>query len=131
MIKKKTRQSKYKNKITKIGDKTFHSAMESRYYRYLNKMIANGVVDSFQCQVPYVVADAFEKDDVGKFKAIRYIADFVVQYVDGHEEIIDVKGAVTDVFKIKRHLFEQRYPGKTIRLIKQNADKRWVDAKIT
>lgn len=129
MINRKNQQSKYKNKITKIGDKTFHSAMESRYYRYLNKMIANGLVDSFQCQVPYLVADAFEKNS-HSFKEIRYIADFVVQYADGHEEVVDVKGAITDVFKIKRHLFEQRYPDKTIRLIKQSSDKQWVDVKI-
>lgn len=130
MINKKTRQSKYKNTITKIGDKSFDSAMESRYYRYLNKLIAQGVVTSFQCQVPYIVADSFTKPGVKKFNNIRYIADFVVQYADGHEEIIDVKGAMTDVFKIKRHLFEQRYLDKTIKLVQQNKEKRWVEIKM-
>lgn len=121
----RSRKSKYNNKKTKIGNKTFDSVLEARYYRYLNKLVSIGEVVSFQCQVPYVVTDAFQKSG-RSFKALRYYADFVVQYADGHEEIIDTKGTITDVFKLKYQLFEQRYPDKTIKLIKQASDKSWV-----
>lgn len=124
----KPRQSKYKNKRTKISGKTFDSAIEARYYRYLNKMISIREVLSFERQVPFVVAESFEKEG-RRFNAIRYYADFVVKYPDGHEEIIDVKGVLTDVFKIKRHLFEQRHPDKTIKLVQQNKDKQWIEIK--
>lgn len=52
-----------------------------------------------------------------KRRAITYVADFLVTYHDGREEVVDVKGVETDVFKIKRVLFELRY-GKAITIVK-------------
>ncbi|WP_172369588.1 DUF1064 domain-containing protein [Sporosarcina jiandibaonis] len=38
-----------------------------------------------------------------------YTADFKVTYIDGYEEVIDVKGGpVTDVFSLRRRLFEAK-----------------------
>lgn len=36
----------------------------------------------------------------------RYTADFKVTYIDGHEEIIDVKGHAARDFTLRRKLFE-------------------------
>jgi hypothetical protein len=43
-----------------------------------------------------------------------YIADFKVYLNDGSIQIIDVKGFETPDFKIKRKLFEAKYPFKLI-----------------
>ena len=51
------------------------------------------------------------------FRPITYIADFRVTYDDGHTEIEDVKGKETEVFRIKRKLFEAAYPDLTLSIV--------------
>ena len=58
--------------------------------------------------------------------AIKYIADFVVTYSDGHVEVIDTKGILTPEFKIKEKLLKCKYPNidfKVLALVKNE----WVD----
>lgn len=51
------------------------------------------------------------------FRPITYIADFQVTYCDGRIEIEDVKGKETEVFRIKRKLFEAAYPDLTLSIV--------------
>ena len=51
------------------------------------------------------------------FRPITYIADFRVIYNDGKCEIEDVKGKETEVFRIKRKLFEAAYPDLTLKIV--------------
>jgi hypothetical protein len=40
------------------------------------------------------------------------VADFVVRFPDGRQEVVDVKGSrgtMTEVFKMKKKMFEYRY----------------------
>lgn len=54
----------------------------------------------------------------------KYTADFKVTYVDGHEEIIDVKGGVTSRdFTLRRKLFEIQ-SGKEL-VIAKKTRKGW------
>lgn len=67
-----------------------------------------GEVVSFDLQPEFVLQESFRKN--GKlYRAIKYKADFLVRYNDGHEELIDVKGMLTKEFRIKQKLFELRY----------------------
>ena len=50
-------------------------------------------------------------------RPITYRADFRVTYVDGHQEIEDVKGMETEIFKIKRKMFEYKYPNLTLKVV--------------
>lgn len=43
-------------------------------------------------------------------RPIKYIADFLVKYSDGREEVVDVKGMRTDVYKLKKKLLLHQYP---------------------
>lgn len=52
------------------------------------------------------------------FRSISYVADFKVTYKDGRVEIEDVKGVETEVFKIKRKLFEAAYPDLTLTVVR-------------
>ena len=45
----------------------------------------------------------------------EYVADFVVWGLDGTAEIIDTKGILTEVYKLKRDIFKEKYPKLTIK----------------
>lgn len=121
MIKK----NKYSNKKTVVDGIQFDSKMEAQYYRYLQLLKANGIVYSFEMQKEFVLLDSFKKN--GKtYRAIKYKADFVVLYKDGHIEVIDIKGAITKEFAIKRKLFEKQYSDFTLKLLTYK-NGQWIE----
>ncbi|CAK0771112.1 conserved hypothetical protein [Gammaproteobacteria bacterium] len=54
---------------------------------------------------------------------ITYRADFRVTYADGHQEIEDVKGMETEIFKLKKKLFDYKYPDLTLKIVKGRGKK--------
>lgn len=101
--------SKYHARKTVIDGITFDSKKEADYYCELKMLKLAGVVASFERQVPFELQPKYKK--CGKtVRAIRYLADFVVAYADGHTEVVDVKGVRTEVYKLKRKILEYRYP---------------------
>lgn len=48
------------------------------------------------------------------FREINYVADFKVYNNDGTIEIIDTKGFETTDFKLKKKMFEYKYPDLTL-----------------
>ena len=68
-----------------------------------------GIIKTFSLQPEFVLQEGYKRADGKKIRAIKYIADFKVEYPDGHIEIEDSKGMETDVFKIKRKLLEAKY----------------------
>jgi hypothetical protein len=105
--------SKYHNKKTTIDGLEFDSKKEADYYSHLLILKAAKLVRDIKHQVEFILQDKFNKNNV-HYRSISYIADFVVTYSDGHIEIIDVKGVKTEVYKIKKKLFEFKYPDLTI-----------------
>ena len=69
-----------------------------------------GVVKSFVMQKDFTLQDAFTRENGERIKAVRYKADFVVQYTDGHEEVVDVKGVKTRVYINKKKQLLEKYP---------------------
>ncbi|MEJ9210103.1 DUF1064 domain-containing protein [Bacillus smithii] len=103
--------TKYKSKKVEIDGHVFDSKIEARYYEQLKWLQANKQILFFRLQPRYLLQEAFTKD--GKtYRKIEYIADFEVHHLDGSIEVIDVKGYETETFKIKRKLFEKKYPHK-------------------
>ncbi len=50
------------------------------------------------------------------YRSIKYVADFVYYDVEREETIVeDTKGFKTEVYKIKKKLFEYKYPDLTLR----------------
>jgi hypothetical protein len=89
-------RSKFNNKRTVIEGKSFHSKGEAARYLVLRDRFAAGVISDLRLQVSYRLT---VNDDL----ICRYIADFV--YIrDGLEIVEDYKGAITDVFRLKRKL---------------------------
>ncbi len=101
-------RSKYNAKKVVIDNIKFDSKAEAAYYQQLKLLKMTGEVVSFDLQPEFVLQESFRKN--GKlYRAIKYKADFLVRYSDGHEELIDVKGMLTKEFRIKQKLFELRY----------------------
>lgn len=108
--------SKYRNRKVQLDGRTFASQKEANRYCELKQLQRAGIVQSFACQVLYCAFDAFEKKGE-KYRAITYVADFVVIYPDGRVEVEDTKGKYTEVFRIKQKLFEARYTDLELRVI--------------
>ena len=117
MGQKKPKKSKYSNKKTVVDGITFDSKKEGEYYCNLKLLKRAGIVKKIELQPKFILQEKFKKN--GKtHRAITYIADFKVTYADGKVEIVDVKGVETQVFKIKRKMFEYKYPDKNLKVIK-------------
>lgn len=108
LTKRTSTRSKYNVKKVVIDNVKFDSKAEAAYYQQLKLLKMSGEVVSFDLHPEFVLQESFRKN--GKlYRAIKYKADFLVLYKDGHEELIDVKGMLTKEFRIKQKLFELRY----------------------
>jgi hypothetical protein len=98
------RHQKYANQPVTIDGIDFDSKAEARYWGVLKVRLMAGEITNVRRQVVYELAPAVV---IGgrKRPPLRYIADFV--WEEGGETVVaDVKGAVVDVYKVKRHLMK-------------------------
>lgn len=108
-------EHKFHNQIIINHGIRFDSRKEALRWDELLHLERIGVIKNLQRQVPYVLQDAYTTRDGRRIRKIKYIADFV--YEQGGETIVeDAKGVQTDVFKLKRKLFEYRYPDLIFKL---------------
>lgn len=95
----------------------FDSQLEMKYYRdVLCPMVESGEVTKFELQKKYELQSGFIKSGK-KVLPITYVADFYVEFADGHIEVIDTKGMPDSVAKLKRKLFWFKYPNITYRWV--------------
>lgn len=102
-----TRPNKYKNQKVVIDGIKFDSKKEANRYRELKLLERIGEITDLQLQVRYELLPKYEINGK-KIRAINYVADFVYKE-HGAEIIEDVKGVRTDVYKIKKKMFEYKY----------------------
>jgi hypothetical protein len=103
MIHKKT---KYNNKITELDGIKFHSRKESMRYGQLKLYEKGGLISDLRLQVSYELIPKLVINGKTE-RAIKYIADFVYFDTVHKVEIVeDVKGMITDIFKLKYRLMK-------------------------
>lgn len=102
-------KSKYHAQKTEVDGKTFDSKHESRDYLKLKSMEDSGIISNLQTQVSFELQPKYTTKDGRKIRSISYVADFVYER-DGVTYVQDSKGMKTDVYKLKRKMFECRYP---------------------
>jgi hypothetical protein len=102
-------QNKYHNKPTVIDGILFHSKKEADYYSELMMLKKYGDIVSFERQVPFVLQEGYIINGK-KIRPIIYIADFVIEYIDGTEEVVDTKGFRTEIYKLKKKILLYKYP---------------------
>ena len=121
--------NKYKNKKTIVDGIKFDSEMESHYYIYLKQLKEIGEVVDFVLQPTYLLQEGFNLNGK-RIRPITYKADFKVIYKDGHEEVIDVKGKITEEFKIKRKMLLYRYRDINFKCVQERGrkpNKYWIE----
>lgn len=109
--------SKYHAKKTVVDGITFDSKKEAQRYAELKLLEKAGEISNLKLQPVFELQPMFSKN--GKtYRGITYIGDFMYWVVGGSQWVIeDVKGVQTEVFKIKRKLFEMRYPNHTLKIV--------------
>lgn len=108
---------KYHNKKTVVDGIKFDSKLEAQRYTELRVMQRTGLIKDLALQPEYELQPKFQKN--GKtYRKIVYKADFsYIRAKDGKTIVEDTKGFKTDVYAIKKKLFEYRYPDLTIKEI--------------
>lgn len=110
---------KYKNKKTIVDDIQFDSKLEAKRYNELKLLEKLGKIKELKLQPSFELIPSFKKNGKTFRKAI-YKADF--SYIDtetGETIIEDTKGYVTDLYKLKKKIFEYKFQNLTIREIKK------------
>ena len=97
---------KYRNVKTEVDGITFDSRAEADRYRDLRVLLNVGEIRGFDLQPSFLLPGG-----------VRYRPDFIVCGKDGVVWVEDVKGVETQAFKLKRKLWEQRYPWMELRVI--------------
>jgi hypothetical protein len=104
------KKNKYKAIKSEYNGQVFHSKKEKNYAVRLDLLKKSSkeserVLD-YKTQVPFKV-------EVKEKKICTYILDFVVNYVDGRTEYVDVKGykkgTAYSMFRVKKKLVEAIY----------------------
>ena len=98
LAEKNIKKPKYNNKHVTVDSISFDSQKEADYYCELKLRLAAKEIKGFCRQAEFVLAPN-----------LRYKADFIIFNNDGTAEVIDVKGMQTDVYKVKKKVFEDKF----------------------
>jgi hypothetical protein len=99
-----SKRGKYNAAGERIDGRWFASAAEARRYEQLKRMVDAGQIDNLELQKKLPCT-------VNNMVICNYLADFAYDVIDDRgypvrSVIEDVKGMVTDVYKIKKKLVE-------------------------
>lgn len=92
------KRSKYGAVRTEYDGRVYDSALEATAAAHLDLLMRDGLVLEWEPQPTFDLS-----------AGITYRADFWVRYATGAPRVIDMKGVQTDVFKLKRRLYEHLY----------------------
>lgn len=101
---------KYRNRKTEVNGQLFDSQAEARRYLALRLLEQDGRISNLRRQVAFQLVPSVRI--LGSRRAtpaIRYIADFAYDDEQGRPIVEDVKGMLTPVYRIKRHLMKHLY----------------------
>jgi len=92
-------RSKYNSQRTRVDGINFDSRKEADFYIDLKTKQEAGIVSHFHRQPVFDLPGG-----------ITYRADFLVVYIDGTYEYVDVKGMRTPIYIMKKKQVEALYP---------------------
>lgn len=121
-----TGHAKYSNQKTTLDGHTFDSALEARAYTLLKALESARVIRGLELQPRFTLQEKAK----GR-RAIEYVADF--QFLDWgrfrESRVVDVKGALTPVFKLKRKMMAEKHPTVKVELWDRakvkDLERRW------
>lgn len=112
-------EPKYHNKKTTVDGITFDSKAEAARYCELKLLEKSGYISDLKLQPEFELIPAFSKNGK-RYRKTVYKADFC--YVDrktGKTLVEDVKGVKTQVYAMKKKLFEYRFPDLELTEVKR------------
>jgi hypothetical protein len=98
------RANKYGAKKTVWNGRKYDSKLEAGVAQEIEVLRKAGEVVSVEPQRTFVL---YGKNG-GKICSHR--VDFLLTFKDGHQEVWEAKGVATEVWRLKRNLFEDNYP---------------------
>lgn len=101
------KKSKYRAIKTTVDGITFASKAEAKRYQELKALCLAGHILNLKCQPVFVLADAVTINGRRR-PSIRYVADFSYYTPDMDFVVEDVKGMLTPVYRLKRHLMKSQ-----------------------
>lgn len=88
----------------------FASQAEAGYYKKLKLLKSGKQIKDFSLQPKFILQDKFRDNTGTAQRAITYTADFLIEHNDGTEEVVDVKGMVTQQYGMRKKMFLKLYP---------------------
>lgn len=108
--------SKYYSKKVIVDGIKFDSKKEARRYLQLKLLLKAKKIKDLELQKTFELQPKYVNNNGEKIRAITYKADFF--YYDNTKKIFiveDTKGFKTEVYKLKKKIFEYVYPNLTIK----------------
>lgn len=88
----------------------FDSELEMKFYRdVVIPKYKDGMIKKYELQKEYILQPEYIHDNK-KIRAIKYVADFYIEYADGKIEVVDTKGMPDSVALIKRKMMWYLFP---------------------
>lgn len=113
------RYSKYNAKKANVDGHKFDSKREAERYRELKLLERGKEIRNLVLQPRFLLQDKFVDKHEKTHRKIEYVADFLYIDKDDNAIVEDVKGVLTDVYKLKKkmflYLFDDRYEFREIR----------------
>lgn len=101
--------SKYYSKKVIVDNIKFDSKKEAKKYTELKLLLKAEIIKDLELQKKFELQPKY-KINGKNIRAINYIADFVYWDINKNKIIVeDTKGYRTEVYKIKKKIFEYKY----------------------
>lgn len=101
--------AKYHNKKITYDGYTFDSIKEKNYYIKLKLLEKAGKIKDLELQKEFELQPSYKLNNKTSRK-ITYRADFTYKTTEDDKlHVIDVKGYRTDVYRLKKKIFEYKY----------------------
>lgn len=102
--------NKYHNKKVTYKGIKFESKKEMQRYKDLELLESTDYICNLELQKKFLLQEGYTNAKGKKIRPIYYIADFYYyDYVDKKWVVEDTKGVRTEVYKLKKKLFEYKY----------------------
>lgn len=102
------KQNKYHNKKVIQDDMVFDSQKENTRYNALKWLLKANEIRDLELQKEFILQEPFELNGK-KYRAIKYVADFVYKDKDGNIIVEDAKGYRTEIYKLKKKMMAYKY----------------------
>lgn len=103
------KKNKYHNIKVEYKGIKFDSVKEMKYYQLLEYRQKIGEIKNLKLQVPYELIPTYKINNK-TIRKTQYKADFTyISVKDNKLHVVDTKGFRTEVYKLKKKMFEYKY----------------------